>query len=105
MKKLASRLAFAWPLFFASFVLCALSPITVRAQQTLGAINGTVTDSSNAVVPKAQIQAKNLGTGLTVTATTQNDGSYNIVDLPIGNYSVTITKQGFKTEVHSNILV
>src|SRR5690348_532122 len=105
MKKLASRLVFVWPFVFLTFVMCALSPLAVRAQQTLGAINGTVTDSSNAVVPKAQVQAKNLGTGLTVTATTQNDGSYNIPDLPIGTYSVTITKQGFKTEVHSNILV
>lgn len=99
MKKLASRMVFVW------MILCALLPMSARAQQTLGAINGTVTDTSNAVVPQAQVQAKNLGTGLTVSATTQNDGSYNIVDLPIGTYSVTITKQGFKTEVHSNILV
>lgn len=99
MKTLASRL-----LLVCMFVF-AFSPLAARAQQTLGAINGTVTDSSNAVVPQAKVEAKNLGTGLTVTATTQNDGSYNIVDLPIGAYSVTITKQGFKTEVHSNILV
>ena len=99
MKTLASRLLLVCMFIF------AFSPLAVRAQQTLGAINGTVTDSSNAVVPQAKVEAKNLGTGLTVTATTQNDGSYNIVDLPIGAYSVTITKQGFKTEVHSNILV
>src|SRR5690348_6236462 len=99
MKTLASRLLLVCMFIF------AFSPLAVRAQQTLGAINGTVTDSSNAVVPQAKVEAKSLGTGLTVTATTQNDGSYNIVDLPIGAYSVTITKQGFKTEVHSNILV
>lgn len=99
MKTLASRLVFVCMFFF------AFSPVAVRAQQTLGAINGTVTDTSNAVVPQAQIQAKNLGTGLTVTVTTQHDGSYNIPDLPIGTYSLTISKQGFKTEVHSNILV
>jgi hypothetical protein len=82
-----------------------LVPLAAWAQETLGAINGTVTDTSNAVVRQAQVQAKNLGTGLTVNATTSGDGSYNIVDLPIGTYSVTISKQGFKTEVHSNILV
>ena len=86
-------------------MLCVLSPMAAWAQQTLGAINGTVTDPSNAVIVKAQVQAKNLGTGLTVNATTQSDGAYSIVDLPIGTYSVTISKQGFKTEVHSNILV
>lgn len=103
MKKLASRVFFVGTILFA--MLPAILPMTARAQQTLGAINGTVTDTSNAVVPQAKIEAKNLGTGLTVTATTQNDGSYNMVDLPIGAYSVTISKQGFKTEVHSNILV
>src|SRR5579863_9907241 len=99
MKKLTSRMVFVW------MILCALLPMSARAQQTLGAINGTVTDASNAVVPQAQVQAKNLGTGLTVDATTQSDGSYNVANLPIGNYSVSISKQGFKTEVHSNILV
>ncbi|HEV2289209.1 MAG TPA: TonB-dependent receptor [Candidatus Acidoferrales bacterium] len=88
-----------------SLCLSALVPLTLRAQQTLGSINGTVTDTSGAVVGKAQVQAKNVDTGLTVSANTQNDGSYNIVDLPIGTYTVTISKQGFKTEVHSNILV
>lgn len=88
-----------------SMILCAALPLAVCAQQTLGTINGTVKDASHAVVPQAQVQVKNLGTGLTVTARTQNDGSYSIVDLPIGTYSVSISKDGFKTEVHSNILV
>ncbi|MHB8753872.1 MAG: outer membrane beta-barrel protein [Candidatus Acidiferrales bacterium] len=90
---------------FALLIFCACSPMATKAQQTLGAINGTVTDTTNAVVIKAAVQVKNLGTGLTVNATTQHDGSYNIANLPIGTYSVSISKQGFKTEVHSNILV
>lgn len=88
-----------------SMLVCAALPLAAWAQQTLGSINGTVTDKSNAIIIGAQVTAKNLGTGLTVTATTQNDGSFNIVDLPIGNYSVTISKQGFKTETHTQILV
>ncbi len=90
---------------FALLIFCAWLPMATKAQQTLGAINGTVTDTTNAVVIKAAVQVKNLGTGLTVNATTQNDGSYNVANLPIGTYSVSISKQGFKTEVHSNILV
>src|SRR5579864_5036634 len=90
---------------FLLLILSACLPLATKAQQTLGSINGTVTDTSNAVVGTAIVQVKNLGTGLTVNATTQNDGSYNIANLPIGNYSVSISKQGFKTEVHSNILV
>lgn len=90
---------------FLLLILSACLPLATKAQQTLGSINGTVTDTSNAVVLKAAVQVKNLGTGLTVDATTQNDGSYNVANLPIGTYSVSISKQGFKTEVHSNILV
>ncbi|MHB8411407.1 MAG: TonB-dependent receptor domain-containing protein [Candidatus Acidiferrales bacterium] len=90
---------------FAMLIFCACLPMATKAQQTLGAINGTVTDTTNAVVIQAAVQVKNLGTGLTVNATTQHDGSYNIANLPIGTYSVSISKQGFKTEVHSNILV
>ena len=90
---------------FLLLILSACSPLATKAQQTLGSINGTVTDTSNAVVVKAAVQVKNLATGLTVDATTQNDGSYNVANLPIGTYSVSISKQGFKTEVHSNILV
>ena len=90
---------------FLLLIFLACLPLVTKAQQTLGAINGTVTDTTNAVVIKAAVQVKNLGTGLTVNATTQNDGSYNIANLPIGTYSVSISKQGFKTEVHSNILV
>ncbi len=88
-----------------AMLMSAALPLAAWAQQTLGSINGTVTDTSNAVMAQAQVQAKNLGTGLTVTARTQGDGSYSIVDLPIGTYSVTISKDGFKTEVHSNIIV
>lgn len=102
MIKRAFQLVFVWML---GIILCVLSPIAAWAQQTLGSINGTVTDPSNAVIREAQVQAKNLGTGLTVNVTTRSDGSYNIVDLPIGTYSVTISKGGFKTEIHSNILV
>jgi len=90
---------------FVLVILTAILPLAARAQQTLGSINGTVTDTTNAVVIKAAVQVKNLGTGLTVNATTGNVGSYNVSSLPIGTYSVTVSKAGFKTEVHSNILV
>lgn len=102
MKKRVAQLFFVCTV---SMFLLIVSPAAMWGQQILGSINGTVTDTSSAVIANAQVQAKNLGTGLTVNAKTQGDGSFNIVDLPIGTYSVTISKDGFKTEVHSNILV
>lgn len=88
--------------FLGSLVLLNLP---CYAQQTLGAINGTVTDSSGAVVAKATVKVHNAATNLEQTTTTRDDGSYSIVDLPIGTYEVTFTRGGFKTEVHSRILV
>lgn len=102
MKKRVAQLFFVCVL---SMFIFAVASVATWGQQTLGSINGTVTDTSNAIIAGVQVQVKNLGTGLTVNAKTQGDGSFNIVDLPIGTYSVTISKEGFKTEVHSNILV
>lgn len=86
-------------------VLTLMAPLAARAQQTLGSINGTVVDQSNAVVVGATVEARNVNTGLVVTTKSQNDGSFNMVNLPIGTYEVSITKEGFKKDVHSEILV
>lgn len=76
-----------------------------NAQQTLGAINGTVTDASGAVIQGVGIQIRNLGTNLVVSAQSKSDGSFSVVDLPIGTYEVTFSKEGFQKQVYSQILV
>ena len=75
------------------------------AQQTLGAINGTVTDSTGAVVAGTTVKARSLATNLEVTAESKNDGSFNIADLPIGTYEVKFTKDGFETAAYPQIIV
>ena len=90
---------------FVLLVRCCLYSVPVRAQQTLGAINGTVTDPSGAVVQQAAVKIRNVATNLEVDATTKDDGSFEVVDLPIGTYEVTISKDGFSREVYSQILV
>src|SRR4030088_591481 len=74
-------------------------------QQTLGSLNGTVTDVSGAVVQKATVKIRNVATNLEVTAESKNDGSFSFADLPIGTYEVGFTKGGFKTAVYNQILV
>ena len=93
------------PRFLISLLYVLLVAIPVFAQQNFGSINGTVTDSSSAMVPDAKVQARNVGTNLEQTATTQKDGSYSIADLPVGTNAVTITKDGFKAEEFTEILV
>ena len=86
-------------------LVLALIPARARAQQTLGAINGTVTDQSGAVVQDVGVKIRNVGTNLAVNAKTKDDGSFSVVDLPIGTYEVTFSKEGFRKEVYSQILV
>src|SRR5579863_1641699 len=88
--------------FLSSLLLLVLPS---SAQQTLGAINGTVSDSTGAVLSKVEVKIRNLDTNLEVTASTKDDGSYLVNALPIGPYSVSFARDGFKTEVHNQITV
>ncbi|HKV25565.1 MAG TPA: TonB-dependent receptor [Candidatus Acidoferrum sp.] len=94
-----------WRLVLIVFVSLGIGAWSIRAQQTLGSINGTVTDTSGAVVHNATVKLVNPSTGFEETVTTKADGTFSIPDLPAGAYSVTFSRDGFKTEVHSQIIV
>jgi len=68
-----------------------------------GAINGTVTDTSGAVVPGATVVATEAQTGVQTKTATTSAGVYRLVSLPPGTYSITVTKQGFRTAVQNNV--
>jgi Carboxypeptidase regulatory-like domain/TonB dependent receptor-like, beta-barrel len=71
--------------------------------QDRAAINGAVTDPSGAFIAGAPVELKSAATGLHRTALTNERGLYEIIPLPVGSYSITITKPGFKPTVVSNI--
>ncbi len=77
------------------FVLSLCLPFilitSTQAQQTLGGITGTVTDTSGALVTDATVTVVNDQTTLTRTLMTSADGAYTFVNLPIGNYTLTFT--------------
>jgi len=85
--------------------LLVVTAASASAQTFRGIILGTVTDMSGGTVPGATVTIKNVDTGLTRTVTTSDDGNYSAPELPIGNYSVTVEKQGFKTGLISGIKV
>jgi hypothetical protein len=62
-----------------------------------GAVLGVVVDSSGAPVSGASVVAQNLDTGFSKTATSDTTGNFEILALPIGPYSVSVSLQGFKT--------
>src|SRR5215217_3068926 len=88
-----------------SIVLTLLIVPTILAQSqiTTGQIQGEVKDSNGAVVPGASIEAKNLETNLSKTATTNDDGRYVILALPPGNYRITASGQGFNTPIIESV--
>src|SRR5947209_7176931 len=75
------------------------------AQLSTGSILGTATDKNGAVIPNATVTVANPETGVSRTTTSNQDGLYNVPDLPAGSYSVTISAAGFSQEVADKIKV
>jgi hypothetical protein len=87
---------------FAIFVFVAL---TLQAQTFRGGIQGTVTDSTGAAISGAQITVTNPATGLTRPAVSDAEGNYFVNELPLGSYSVTATKSGFRTKTATDVQI
>ncbi|HME58448.1 MAG TPA: carboxypeptidase regulatory-like domain-containing protein [Terracidiphilus sp.] len=86
-------------------LLLALAVCTSSAQQTLGSLNGTVSDPSGAAVAGATVTATNAAINVTATTTTQGTGFFQIFNLPIGTYVVKIAREGFEVTVLNAIPV
>src|SRR5215831_14673652 len=71
--------------------------------QDRAAINGSITDPAGAFVPSAMLKIKNASTGLTRETQSNEAGQYEITPLPVGDYSLTISKAGFKDTTISDI--
>jgi hypothetical protein len=80
--------------------LAALTP-AARAGSLYARIHGTVTDSSGAVVP--DVIAFNTGTGLVRTVSSDANGNFEFIQLPIGTYKVSASKDGFKRQESNGI--
>ena len=91
-RRSVSVLAFLFALF------CSLAVPTLKAQQTLGAITGVVTDPQDSILPGTTVVLLNEKTGLKRTTVAGSDGFYNFPDLPIGTYTLTFSRDGFETE-------
>ncbi len=70
-----------------------------------GAIEGTVTDSTGAVVSNAMVVATNNNTGVSTRQTTTSEGVYDLRPIIPGTYTVTISATGFKTYIQKNVVV
>src|SRR5829696_6738944 len=91
----------------ALLVFCLVMGATPAWAQstTQGAIGGTVKDPQGAVVANAPVTAKNEETNKEVSATTDSEGRFRVVQLDPGNYSVTINASGFAAFTQQKVVV
>src|ERR1041384_6431834 len=89
--------------FLIIVTLLALAPASRVAQEAPGAITGVITDSSGAAIPAAAIEVQNARTNISRRTETDVRGEYNVSALQPGVYNLTVTRDGFKKAVYSNI--
>jgi len=94
-----------WAIFFVS-VLIAIGvsfPHPVRAQVAGATLTGTVTDSSGATIPKAQLTITDLSTGVGREVESDSAGLYSAPNLLPGTYDVKVTAPGFSTTLRKGV--
>ena len=81
-------------------VLCAPLRAQVEAE-----ITGTVTDPSGGTVARAIVEAREQQTGFVRSTVTDAEGRYDLAALPTGKYQIGVQKKGFRTAVHTGIVL
>src|SRR5215510_3650940 len=76
-------------------LLIVTSTMSLAQGGNQGSITGTVTDSSGALVPGAEVIATNTATGASFNTTSTSDGFFEFQLLPVGTYDIDAKKQGF----------
>ncbi len=76
-----------------------------QAQMNTAEISGVVEDASGAVIPGAGVTAVQLGTQLKFTAATNETGHYALEQLPLGDYSLTVSAARFKEAVDQHVIL
>ncbi len=90
--------------FILVFLAFACAPAAV-AQTFRGSIQGSITDSTGAAIPGAQVTVSNPSTGLSRMVVANDRGEYVASELPLGTYSITVAKAGFRTTTLTEIPV
>lgn len=81
---------------FGVVLLLLFVVLAAQGQTIFGRISGTVSDTSGAVVPDAAVTIINSATNLVRTSVTDSGGFYTVTNLPVGTYTVTVERNGFK---------
>jgi hypothetical protein len=94
----------AWVPLFCMVLIC-IGAVNLSAQTTSATINGQITDPQGGIVSGVEVQAVNIGTGVTNTTKTNENGIYVIPALPPGPYRLVVRKEGFKEINKTNLVL
>jgi hypothetical protein len=87
-------------------VVCLLSlSALASAQGASSSITGVVSDTAGGVVPGAAVVVTSNATGTKYQTITNANGAFNVPALPAGSYTVTVSLQGFKSAVVTDVRV
>jgi outer membrane receptor protein involved in Fe transport len=85
--------------FVAVVCIFLAASIAVNGQNATGRITGVVTDPQGATIPGAKVSVTNVSTNVHWDVVSNADGAYQVLDLPIGKYKVTVEREGFAKTV------
>jgi hypothetical protein len=90
-------------MFLAAWLL--VTPPHAVAQSTYGAITGTVTDASGAVISGAKVDVLNQGTGAERSMMTGTEGNFLFLNLDPGTYSITVSAANFTSKKNKEVVL
>jgi hypothetical protein len=88
--------------FLLLMVVLLMQTPSLRTQMS-SSITGAVLDPTGAPVPAAMVTAKNLETGALRDSSSDENGRYQLLALPVGRYEVKVVKSGFQDSIRSGI--
>ncbi len=86
-------------------VLFLICPFVTRAQELTATLNGVVADSTGAVIPKATISIKQVGTNAVRTVQSDESGNYVFSNVPAGTYTLSASSTGFTSFVAKDVIL
>jgi hypothetical protein len=79
-----------------------LSAVIAQAQTFRGNLSGTITDSTGAALPEASVKLENPATGFNRTTNSSSTGEFFFAELPLGIYTITVSRPGFESRQVNN---
>jgi hypothetical protein len=87
------------------FLLSLMTVVTVFAQENTGSIQGAVKDTTGAAIAGARVTASSPALVRPLEVISDNEGAYRFPKLPVGQYTITVSQNGFKTSKNQDIYV